>query len=141
MIITEVTRKSKASKEAIWKLWSDVDNWYQWDGDVLSSSIQGQFITGTIGVLKPKDGPKTKFKITKTIVNTCFTNRSTLPLCTIDFIHEMYDIDGKIEVSHRIEMKGLLAGIFSKIMGENMTKSLPHAVENLINMAENEKYN
>lgn len=138
MIITEVTKQSKSSKEAIWKLWSDVDNWNKWDGDVLSSAIQGQFVTGSKGILKPKGGPKTKFKITKAIENRCFTNRSILPLCVIDFIHEMHDVDGGIEVSHRIEMNGFLSNFFSKIMGKNIAKGLSSAVDNLINMAENE---
>lgn len=139
MIIVEVKRKTTASKEEIWRLWSDVKNWDKWDYDVVSSSIDGRFETGTTGVLKPKGGPKTKFKITEATENRSFSNRSLLPLCSIYFVHELNEVEGTIEISHRIEMKGLLSGFFSKVMGKNIARGLPGSVENLIKLVENGK--
>ncbi|PIE78048.1 MAG: polyketide cyclase, partial [Candidatus Delongbacteria bacterium] len=59
----EVTIKSNASREQIWNVWIDVNNWRKWDKEIKSSYINGAFKVGTYGVLKPLKGPQSKFKI------------------------------------------------------------------------------
>ena len=71
MWTTEVSRKTTATKEQIWKLWADVPNWNVWDKEVETSELFGQFQNGTKGILKPTGGPKAKFEI------TIQTNRET----------------------------------------------------------------
>jgi hypothetical protein len=65
MWTTEVRRKTTATKERIWKLWSDVPHWNTWDKEVETSELFGEFKAGTKGVLKPAGGPKTKFEMTE----------------------------------------------------------------------------
>ena len=65
MWTTEVSRKTTATKEQIWKLWADVPNWNVWDKEVETSELFGQFQNGTKGILKPTGGPKAKFEITE----------------------------------------------------------------------------
>lgn len=134
---TEVIKSSVASKEQIWAVWTDVENWSVWDSGVESSSIFGAFKAGTLGELKAKNGPKSKFKIIECTENKSFTNRSKLPLCTLDFIHEITEDANSIIISHRIEIKGLLSPLFSLVIGKQQAKDLPYAVESLIKLAEN----
>ncbi len=63
MWTTEVSRKTTATKEQIWKLWADVPNWNVWDKEVEISELFGQFQKGTKSILKPSGGPKVKFEI------------------------------------------------------------------------------
>ena len=65
MWTTEVTRKTTATKERVWALWTDVPNWSVWDKDVEYSELFGQFQIGTKGILKATGGPKTKFLMTE----------------------------------------------------------------------------
>lgn len=139
MWYTEVTKESNASKEAIWQLWKDAESWNQWDLSIQYAKVYGKFVEGVEGILKPIGGPKMKFKIMKAIERNSFTTRSKLPLCSIDFIHKIDKTDNGIAITHRIEINGLLSSFFSKVMGHNMAKELPQAVENLIRIAENEK--
>lgn len=134
---TEFSIKTKATKDSVWRLWADVGKWSKWDDSVEASKIDGDFAEGATGVLKPKGGPKTKFRIVKAVEGSGFVNRSRLPLCSIDFIHEIKEIDDEIEITHRIVIKGALSAFFSKVMGRNMSRDLPRAVQNLIKMAEN----
>lgn len=136
---TEVTKSSKATKEQIWSVWTDVKNWNIWDKEVESSSIFGAFEVGTFGQLKAKNGPKSKFEIIESTKNRSFTNRTKLPLCILDFIHEMKESDDSILITHRIEIKGALSFFFSRIIGKQQAKSLPDAVESLIKLVEDEK--
>lgn len=136
---TEITKSSKATKEQVWSIWTDVDNWNIWDANVESSSISGVFKVGTLGELKAKNGPKSKFEIIESTKNKSFVNRTKLPFCTLYFIHEIAESDDSILITHRIEIKGFLSPLFSQLIGKQQAKGLPDAVESLIKLAENAK--
>ncbi len=137
MWTTEVTRKTKASKEQIWKLWSDVPNWNLWDQEVETSEIFGAFQKGTKGVLKPAGGPKSKFEMIECTKFKSFAARSFLPLCKMDFIHTITETSDGIEVTHKVEMTGFMTFLFSKVIGSKIKVGLPVAVEKLVELAEN----
>lgn len=133
---TEVSRKTTATKEQIWKLWLDVQNWNDWDQEVESSKLFGQFQIGTIGTLKSLNGPKSKFLITELTNLKSFTSRSFLPLCKMDFIHTMTETQKGLIITHKIVMIGFMTFLFSKVIGNKIKIGLPIAVERLIQLAE-----
>ncbi len=133
----KVTIKTDASKEQIWNLWSDVKNWNKWDEEIKFSHLDGDFEVGTLGVLKPTKGPKSKFKIYSTNKPNEFTAIFYLPLTKAYFTHELIEKDGQLYISHGIEMKGVLSFLFSRLIGENLIKNLPTAMEKLSQMAKN----
>lgn len=135
----KVTIKTNASREQIWSLWSNVEEWNKWD-DVEFSKINGKFEIGTYGILKPVKGPKSKFKLISVNKFNGFTARSILPLTKMDFIHEMNEKNGELFVTHGVEIKGLLTFLFSKVIGEKLIQELPKAMENLSKMAEKNSY-
>jgi hypothetical protein len=104
----KVTIKTNASREQIWNLWSDVKNWNKWDNEVEYSDMNGQFETGTFGILKPIKGPKSKFKLISVDKLNEFTSRSFLPLTKMDFIHEMNEKNGELFITHGVEIKGII---------------------------------
>lgn len=136
MWTAEVTRRTKATKQRVWQLWTDAEHWNIWDKDVEYASIQGEFTTGAVGTIKPVGGPKTTLKILHCDYEKGFTSRTTFPLCTMDFIHCLAENGREIEITHRIEISGPLAFLFSKIIGKNIAKGLPRAVDTFINIAE-----
>jgi hypothetical protein len=132
----EVSRKTTAKKEIIWKLWTDVPNWNIWDAEVVNAELFGQFQTGTKGILKPKDGPKAKFEMIECTNLKSFTDRSFLPLCKMDFIHSMTETNDGLEITHKVEMTGFMTFLFSKVIGNKIKVGLPIAVDKLIKLAE-----
>jgi hypothetical protein len=139
MWATEVSRRTVATKEQVWRLWADVPNWKVWDKDVESSEIFGQFQTGTKGTLKTTGGPKTNFTMTECTDFRSFTNTSFLPLCKMDFIHTMTESKNGLEIVHKIAMTGVMSFFFSKIIGNKIKAGLPIAVGKLIEIAEQGK--
>lgn len=133
---TEVSHKTTATKEQIWKLWLDVQNWNKWDSEVESSKLFGQFQVGTMGTLKSLNGPKAKFQITEITNLKSFTSRSFLPLCKMDFIHTMTETQKGLIITHKIVMTGFMTFLFSKVIGNKIKVGLPVAVERLIQLAE-----
>ncbi len=135
MWMKKVTIKTNASKEQIWKLWSDVANWNKWDDEIEFSKIHGKFKVGTSGILKPKKGPKSKFELISVEKLSEFTTRSRLPLTKMDFFHKLEEKNGELYITHGVEIKGLFTFIFSRVIGKKIVRELPKAIENLSRMA------
>lgn len=133
--------KIKAKPSVIWRYWTDVENWNKWDADIAYSKLQGKFDVGTKGELKPKKGPKAKFEITNVTLNKQFKNISNLPLTKLEFNHVIEDSSDGVIVRHSIQMTGLLTGLFSRIVGRELAKGLPVALQNLKDMVEMEEKN
>jgi|JI8StandDraft_1071087.scaffolds.fasta_scaffold95766_3 hypothetical protein len=127
---------TKASKESIWKLWSNVGEWNKWDKEIEYSNLSGLFQKGTKGILKPKGGPKTQFILISVEEFKSFSDRTRLPLCNLDFIHTIRETNKGLEICHRIEFSGLLTFLFSRVIGKNIQAGIPEAVANLIRLAE-----
>jgi hypothetical protein len=132
----EYSQETKASSQTIWKLWTDVENWNQWDEDVRQSSLNGHFQINTTGTLHPNKGPRSTFTLTEVETERKFTNLSKLPLASMSFIHIMQPVASGIRITHRIEIIGLLAPLFGAILGRQLKAGLPTAVAGLIAMAE-----
>ena len=136
MWMEEFALETKAAKEKIWSLWTDVKNWNKWDDSVEYASLNGNFENGTRGALKTLNGPRSAFVLTDCVENKSFTSRSKLPLCTMDFIHELAEENNGIKVRHRIKIYGPLEFVFKNVIGKNAAKNMPIAVKKLIDSAE-----
>ena len=53
----------------IFKKYTEVASWKEWDSDVKESMLSGEFSAGSLGVLVPTKGPKAKFKLTEVTLN------------------------------------------------------------------------
>jgi len=131
----EISIKSLSSKEQIWSLWTNVSNWYLWDDQVISAKLHGAFKMGQTGELIPAGGPKSTFKLIEVTEQKSFTSRSTLPLSTMDVIHEMREEEGELIITHRVEISGILSFVFSKLIGNKIVKHLPNTMNELSNTA------
>ena len=136
MWTNEFLMETKTPSERIWQLWADVENWKQWDDSVEHSTLDGKFENGTWGILKAIHAPKSTFRLENVVVNKSFTCRSTLPLCTMDFIHELIKENDGLKVKHCIRIYGPLTFLFKRIIGKNAAKGLPAAVKKLVDMAQ-----
>lgn len=139
MLIIKHTVITKALPSAIWRIWQDVENWNTWDHGIEFSNIQGPFIAGTSGTLKPKGGPLIRTKLTCVEPMKRFVDEAKLPLTRITVSHFLSEIEGKTAVTHQIEMKGPLAFLFAFLIGRDMKKNLPREMLAMVKKAENLK--
>jgi hypothetical protein len=135
MYYFEYSLQSNISKEKIWKVWIDVQNWNKWDHEIEYSELDSEFKVGTKGIMKAKGGPKTNFIISNVEPNYSFSDRTKLPFCNLDFHHRIEESSNEIKLTHRVEFTGLLAFFFSKVIGSNINKNLPTAMTKLIERA------
>ncbi len=124
--------------EKIYPFYSNVSDWAVWDPDVVSSSIDGKFVQGAKGRLKPANGPEAKIEFTEVTINKSFTTISRLPLCQISFKHELFGKEEQTKVTHSVKFSGLLSPLFGRLIGKQIKKVLPETMKGLKQAAENE---
>ena len=135
--VTEVTRKTTATRERVWELWADAPNRTRWDEDLEYAKLDGPFQTGSTGEVKLKGQPVRRFLITRCEPLEGYTDRFFLPLSgKMDWHHTMRDIEGGLEVTFEIEVSGPTALILAPIMKHILRNDLPPAVDKLVFLAE-----
>ncbi|MFJ9364429.1 hypothetical protein ACIRRA_08450 [Nocardia sp. NPDC101769] len=134
-LIAEASATSTATPAAFFTKWADMGTWQEWNQDTEWARLDGKFEQGATGTLKPKGGPKTKFVVTK-LTDTEFIDSSKLIGARLIFAHQVITDGERTTVKVRITMEGPLRGLWNKIMGGNLAKTLQGDVEALVAVAE-----
>ena len=124
-----------ASKESIWKVWADVDSWHQWDEAVEQCKLSGEFKTGATFTLKPVGGPAVAGVVTEYQPNRSFSNVTSLPLAKMEFVHEMIEVAGGVQLTHGVNISGPLGFVWARIIGKKTVAGLPPAMSTLVRLA------
>ncbi len=126
------------SKERIWALWTDVNNWPQWHGDLDYCKLEGTFAVGNHFMLKPKGAPAVKITLTEIIDGHEFTD------CTHFFGAKMYDthkmeetLNG-LRLSNKLVVRGPLKWLWIWLVANHVARSVPHEVDALADLARND---
>lgn len=120
-----------SSPENIYSVYENVPSWNIWDPETESSSLDGEFVVGTTGKIKPKGAPESKVTLTEVTPNESFTVECGLPLCKMHFVHTLKAVDEGTEVTNEVNFTGLLAPIFGRLIGKSINKSLPDSLSSL----------
>ena len=131
----EHTEHTSASPESIWALWSDVTSWPVWDDGAEHVHLEGPFVAGTKGTLKPAGGPKVRFELTDVRPVQGFADVTRLPLSRMRFEHSVVRDGDRTRVTHRVTMSGLTTPLFSRIIGRGIAKGMPETVKTLAGLA------
>jgi hypothetical protein len=126
----------KARVKDVWALWSDVGSWPIWSQDVEWSKLDGLFLVGSKGTIKPKDWPASTFTITQIEEGKNFTTESFLPKIKMNFSYKMSTEGDLVHLIHRITVSGLLAPILWLMLRNKMKKSLEKNIKNLATRVE-----
>ncbi len=50
----ERSTETRATPQAVWRIWSDTSTWGKWNPDVISVHLDGPFAAGTTGTMTTK---------------------------------------------------------------------------------------
>jgi hypothetical protein len=133
------TAKTKASAQALWALWTDVNHWHEWDNGIARAEIKDEFRAGKSFSLKPQGGDDTFQVQLKTVTpGKEFSDETVLPFGVLRGTHKI-ETDGKqnkVTVGLRAEVSEEASEFFSKEIWPHMDGGLSEAVDNLISLAE-----
>lgn len=124
----------KASKEEVWDILVDVENWSQWDKEVKSAVLDQPFAVGAKGILISKDGKGSTFVITAIKQYKYYCNYYFYPFWTkLQFTHEIEEWDELCRVTFIASFTGILGWYFALRQGDTFRKVMCDAMSNLVN--------
>jgi len=129
------TLETSASAEAIWSLWTTIEQWPVWDSELKAARLSGPFRLGATGELTPKKGPTSTFEISALDPNRSYTFATQLPLCRLN-VHRFLEFDEIVRFTHEVSFEGRLAFAFSWLLGRRFQRVLPEVMRSLRQLAE-----
>jgi hypothetical protein len=138
MWVREVRDVTTAGADAVWQRWVEVAGWPQHNGDLREVWLDGPLAVGTLIVMRPTSGRRTRAAITVLDKeNYRFTNQSTVPFGFVRFEHEIVSSQqGRTEFVHRVSIKGPLTPVLRKVFADNMVAGLPKMLAAIARLAE-----
>ncbi|MEM6721381.1 MAG: SRPBCC family protein [Bacteroidota bacterium] len=127
-----------ASPQKVWDFLIDVNRWKDWDTELHTATLSGNFSVGTKGIIIPKKGPKLQFYISELTPNESYTFVTKMPVGSLRIQRTLKQRGSQIEFTDDIEFTGFFKKIFGYVLGRNFRAVLPEVMENLKRIVENE---
>lgn len=117
--------KINAKKEKVWEYYADINKWYIWEEDLKDIKLNGEFKTGSKGIMELENMPPLEYILTSVKENKEFWDKTDIPLGSIHFGHEIFEEDkNSVSIKHTVRLESsiineenieFLRGIFSDV--------------------------
>jgi hypothetical protein len=115
---------SEAPPAAFFARWEDMASWPEWNMDTEWVRVDGPFVQGATGELKPKGGPKVRFTIERLVRDREFVDVSRLAGARLTFGHHVTPAaGGGCRVDVEVTLTGPLAPVWRLILGKGLRNS------------------
>ena len=131
IVTKEVTR------EQMWKLFANVNNWHTWDEGTESAKLEGNFEIGNFFILKPKGGPKVKVELLATVENQMLIFGTKFPLAKMYDRRAFEETSEGVKFTSSIIVTGILGFIPRMIVARKIVENLPKDMQHQIKSAKN----
>lgn len=117
-VTTEVT------KEQMWKLYANVNEWHLWDDEIDYAKMEGPFAQGNTFKLKPKKGPLVTIELKEVNPFVSFTDLTRFPLAKMYGEHTFTDTAKGLEIKTTMRVTGPLHFLWVKLVAGNIAAGL-----------------
>lgn len=117
--------KINVKKEKVWEYYADINKWYIWEEDLKDIKLNGEFKTGSKGMMELENMPPLEYILTSVEENKEFWDKTDIPLGSIHFGHEIFEEDrNSVSIKHTVRLESsiineenieFLKGIFSDV--------------------------
>ena len=115
----------EVTKQQMWNLFADVNNWHTWDTGIEFAKLEGKFEKGNHFMFQPKGGPKLKIGIVEAVENKKFTDFTKFPLAKMYGEHTFEDTSNGLKITTTMKVEGLLGFLWVKIVAQKIADALP----------------
>jgi uncharacterized protein YndB with AHSA1/START domain len=107
MFLFECEATFEAEPDAVWKLWTDVTRWPEWDASKEIARLDGPFEPGSTGWAKQRGNLGGSFTIVEIDPGKRWVSECPIPLGHVTFDHILERLDGgRVRVVKRVEVQG-----------------------------------
>jgi hypothetical protein len=129
--------ESNASLDKVWRIWSDMSTWGEWNPNVSTMDWHGGFAKGTTGVMNTRSGMHHKMQLVEVSPGRSFAlETSVVPGTRFRFNCRVEPEGSKTKVSQTVEVRGPLGPIVGGMLGPQVAKDFGRLLSNLARKAE-----
>jgi uncharacterized protein YndB with AHSA1/START domain len=128
--------ETAASPERVWKVWSDMSTWGEWNPNVATMDWTGGFVQGSEGVMNTRAGQHHKMKLAEVQPGRSFVLETrVIPGTVFRFNCRVEPAGAKTKISQTVEVGGPL-GFLGPMLGPGVSKEFGTLLSNLAKKAE-----
>jgi hypothetical protein len=137
MWTTEHSIETAASPDSIWRLWSDVPGWPEWNADIEHIEISGAFAAGSTISMTPVGQDPVELLIAETVEPELFVDEADLGDVVVRTVHRVERLEGgRNRVVYRMEISGPAADSVGPELGPQISGDFPDTLAALVRQAE-----
>jgi Polyketide cyclase / dehydrase and lipid transport len=115
----------EADPAMVWRIWTDVARWPEWDASKEIAQMDGDFQAGTSGWVKKHNALGGTFAIISVEPGRRWISESPLPLGRVIFDHIIEPLpDGQVRVVKGVQVEGGSAGLFRVLAAPRMRRDI-----------------
>lgn len=122
--------------EQVWKVWTDVNQWQTWQGDIEFAKLEGEFKVGNTFTLKPKGGPRVDIELITVEPNRKFVDLTRFPGAKMYGSHEFITHGDELEIKTTMSIEGTLSFLWRKLVAEGVANGMKAQTDSLIERAQ-----
>lgn len=126
---------SGVSSQTVWGLWTDINNWPRWHGDLDYCRLEGPFAVGNHFFLKPKGVRPVKIVLTEIEEGRKFTDRTIFPGAKMFVTHTLEETNQGLKLTNTLVVTGPLKWLWIKLVAQNVANTVPDEMEALVKLA------
>ncbi|WP_329492828.1 polyketide cyclase [Kitasatospora herbaricolor] len=136
MWVYEHSIETDAAREAIWRLWADVDNWGAWNAEIEKIEFRGPFADGAEILMTPPGEEPVALRVTEATEGETFTDEARFDGLVLRTVHRLVPLDrGRTRVLYRMEITGEGADQAGPQIGPGITADWPETMAALVTLA------
>lgn len=129
--------ETSASPDAVWKIWSDMSTWGEWNPNVSTMDWSSGFASGTTGVMNTRAGQHHKMQLVDVQAARGFAlETSVVPGTRFRFNCRIEPAGAKTKISQTVEVGGPLGPVMGGMLGPQVSKEFGTLLANLARKAE-----
>jgi Polyketide cyclase / dehydrase and lipid transport len=131
MNLLECEATFQARPAAVWRVWTDVASWPEWDVSKEIARLDGEFEVGTAGWAKQRNNLGGLFMITLIDPGQRFVTECPLPVGAgkVIFDHRIEVLDhGRVRVVKSVAVQGGFAPLFRLVVAPRMRRDIAESL-------------
>ncbi|MBW8801759.1 MAG: SRPBCC family protein [Streptomyces sp.] len=128
--------ETSADPATLWRYWSDVTTWTQWNSGVRTVTIDGPFAAGTTFTMTAPDGDPIRMTLSEVVPGEQFTDVMDGGDIVVTTVHRIEPTgEGRSRVVYRTEITGSAADVVGPELGPAITADFPEVLDALVSVA------
>lgn len=136
MWVYEHSVETSVASEALWRLWSDVEEWGSWNADIEKIEIRGPFAVGAEITMTPAGQDPVLLRIAELVEGELFVDEARIEGLLLRTTHRLEPLDEqRTRVVYRMEISGRGADEVGPQIGPAITADWPETMASLVGLA------